>query len=159
MQSFLRGITYQRGEVYVLQDKIHSKEELDKAIIHELYGHVGLKSLFGREIYARLNRLSLSLGNAKIAKLIEKYQLDKTGYVDYASKLTGNDIIVRLAGGTQAFRNAWLLEEALAHIAENETGTLKQRALELIGQIRAWLRDHGFMALSELGMTDIAHIL
>ncbi len=43
-------------EVYVLQDKIHSKEELEKTIIHELYGHVGLRSLFAREIWARLNR-------------------------------------------------------------------------------------------------------
>lgn len=153
------GITFDRGDVYIIQDNIHSAEDFEATVIHELYGHIGLRSLFGADLYSRLHKLSLSLGDTKIGELIKKYKLDANGYVKFASNIIGNDKMNRKAGGQDQLRKAWLMEEVLAHIAENETGSLKQMALEIIGAIKAWLRDNGFVQLAKLDMADIAYIL
>jgi hypothetical protein len=153
------GITFGRGDVYIVQDNIHSAEDFESTVIHELYGHIGLRALFGPEIYKRLNKLSLSLGESKIAYLVQKYKLDTNGYVNFANNITTSQHMNRAAGGQSEIRRAWLMEEVLSHIAENETGSLRQFALEVVGAIKSWLRDNGFMQLAKLDMADIAHIL
>jgi hypothetical protein len=154
----MRGITLGGGRVFVVHGNHSSLADVQATIVHEVYGHVGLRALFGPDIYRRLNKLYLSLGDSKVRALAEKYGVD-AAYFDMANQLKASPAVVRRAGGATELRNGWLAEELLAHIAERETGTLRQQARELVGAIRAWLREHGFMQLSDLGMTDIAHIL
>ena len=65
----------------------------------------------------------------------------------------------RRAGGEAELRQGLLMDELLAHIAERETGSLKAMAMEVVGAVRAWLREHGFARLASMGMSDISHVL
>lgn len=154
-----RGVTMPGGKVHIVQSNHSNLADLEATIAHEVYGHVGLRALFGPAIYRRLNKLYLSLGSAKVRSLAEKYGLDSSGYFEMADALDVSPGQARRAGGKVEAQQGWLMEELLAHIAEKETGTLKQQALELVGQIRDWLRRSGFAELASLGMADIAFIL
>ena len=57
------GVTMAKGQIFITQDTHLGLADLEETILHELYGHAGVKALFGPEIYKRLNRLYLSLGN------------------------------------------------------------------------------------------------
>jgi len=153
------GITVGRGDVYIIQDNIHSAEMFEATIVHGLYGHIGLRALFGPALYSRMNKLSLALGDAKVAELAKKYKLDVNGYFKAADAIDISQKSYRRAGGREEVKRGWIMEELLAHIAEQETGSLKQMALEVVGAIKAWLRAKGFNYLPGLGMADIAHIL
>ena len=155
------GITIGKNRVYIVHDQNPSAEYMEATIVHELYGHIGIRALFGQEVYSRLNKLSLSIGATKFKEIAEKYGLGDGGYFEAADSIasSASQKALRRAGGMEELKRAWLMEEALAHIAEKDTGTLKQKALELIGAIRAWLRDHGFMRLEKMNMADIAAIL
>lgn len=155
------GVTVGRSTVYVVQDANPSAAEMESTILHELYGHVGLRTLFGADIYRRLNKLYLALGETKLREIADKYGLDKDGYFEAADNLaaSASERNAKRAGGRESVKQGWLMEEALAHIAQHETGTLRQQALELLGAIRSWLRDSGFVVLSGMNMADVAHIL
>lgn len=150
-----------RGTVYLVGENIGTRAALEATIVHELYGHIGLRKLFGPEMYRKLNNLYLNLGDAKVKQLAEKYGLDKNGYFQAADALVGgaSDAFIQRAGGVVQAKQGWIMEELLAHIAESETGKLKQQALEVVGAIRQWLRDHGFAKLEQMNMADIAHVL
>ncbi|MBS0506593.1 MAG: hypothetical protein JSR53_04325, partial [Proteobacteria bacterium] len=153
-----RGVTLAGGQVYLVQGNHSGASDVQATVVHEVYGHVGLRALFGPDIYRRLNKLYLSLGESKMRALAEKYGMADS-YFSMAEAVKAGDKMTRRAGGPTELRNGWLTEELLAHIAERETGTLRQQAREVIGAIRAWLREHGFARLADMGMTDIAHIL
>jgi hypothetical protein len=76
------GVTVGRSTVYVVQDANPSAAEMESTILHELYGHVGLRTLFGPDIYRRLNKLYLSLGETKLREIDDKYGLDKNGHFE-----------------------------------------------------------------------------
>jgi hypothetical protein len=156
-----RGVTVAKGQVYVVQGNHSNTQDVLSTIVHELYGHVGLRKLFGDKIYTSLNKLYLALGDKKVKEIADKYGVTDNGYFEMAQDASQaiNSSKAQQAGGRTEFRNAYITEELLSHIAENETGTIKQRALEVIGAIRNWLRENGFANLSNLGMSDIAHIL
>ncbi|HQQ69091.1 MAG TPA: hypothetical protein PLL92_02110, partial [Alicycliphilus sp.] len=153
-----RGVTMAGGQVYIVQGNHSDAADIQATVVHEVYGHVGLRALFGPDIYRRLNKLYLSLGESKMRALAGKYGMADS-YFAMAEAVKAPGKMARRAGGTSELRNGWLTEELLAHIAERETGTLRKQARELVGAIRAWLREHGFARLVDLGMTDIAHIL
>ena len=156
-----RGVTMAQGKVYIVQDTHSSMAELEATVLHELYGHVGLRSLFGPEITRRMNKLYLALGESRFKELADKYGLNLDAYQDIAGKQAdqASQKIVTRTGGRPELRNAILAEELLAHMAESETGTLRQQAREIIGAIRNWLRENGFTALADINEFDLAHIL
>lgn len=155
-----RGVTI-GGNVYVVHNGHSSVADVESTIFHELYGHIGLRKLFGLELYKKLNDLYLQLGETKILQLVEKYKLDKNGYLDMANstKDKASQKQVNMAGGRTELRNSYIAEELLANIAQYETGTLKQKALEIIGEIKNWLRKHWFVELARRDMSDVAYIL
>lgn len=147
--------------IFVVHGNHASAKELQSTIVHELYGHIGLRNLFGADITARLNKLYLSVGEERIKKLADKYGVTDAGYFGMAADAARDAPSSKAAkaGGRTELRNAYIAEELLSHIAQKETGTLKQQALELVGAIRNWFRQHGLADFSKLGMTDIAYVL
>ncbi|HNJ86750.1 MAG TPA: hypothetical protein PKN43_10805 [Agitococcus sp.] len=63
------------------------------------------------------------------------------------------------ANYSQETKNLILMDELLAHIAEIRTPSIKQAFNELMGKIRAWLRQKGFAKLANFNNQDLAHIL
>lgn len=71
----MRGITLGGGQVYVVQGNHSNLADLQATVVHEAYGHVGLRMLFGPALYRRLNKLYLSLGDAKLHALTKPMEL------------------------------------------------------------------------------------
>lgn len=70
-QHTVQGV-FHDGRIHVVADEISSVEELEAVILHELYGHRGLRALFGDDIYNALNRLARGLGARRMAQISRK---------------------------------------------------------------------------------------
>jgi hypothetical protein len=157
----IRGvITGKANEVYIVGSAHSDLAHVQETVFHELYGHYGLRKLFGNDIYSNLSKIYAQLGQTKFRALAEKYGLNLETYNRIAVRQTAqHPKAAERAGGSMEMRNGILAEELLAHIAQHETGKIQQLAKEVIGGIRQWLRSHGFAKLAEYGETDLAHLL
>ena len=70
-QHTVQGV-FHDDRIHVVADEISSVEELEAVILHELYGHRGLRALFGDDIYNALNRLARGLGARRMAQISRK---------------------------------------------------------------------------------------
>lgn len=71
----MRGITLGGGQVYVVQGNHSNLADLQATVVHEVYGHVGLHALFRPALYRRLNKLYLSVDDAKLHALTKPIEL------------------------------------------------------------------------------------
>jgi hypothetical protein len=107
------------GTIYLISDNIKSTEEAERVFFHESLGHVGIRTLLGKDINPVLN------------KVYKKYQAEAN---DIANTY-GFDVTTK-----EGQREA--AEEVLANIAEenSDPGLLKRA----YATIRKWLRKIGF---------------
>lgn len=136
------------GAIYLVGSNLTSLEDAEESLLHEAYGHYGLRRLFGPELSRKLGELYLLIGGDKgLMRLAKQHRINLSAYA------------AGLAGYPAEVRRRVLLEELLAHIAQKGEPGLMRRAKEIFGMIRAWLRRHGFMKLAEYGDADIAYLL
>lgn len=148
------------GTMYIVLKNNHSVDDIEQTVFHEVVGHYGLRKLMrkdGGNLIQKTNALFAQLGGlrglAEIAKSRD-FDGDFAGYVSGAAKARladperFNESIIKLL----------LTEEVFAHIAEQKP-TLIDKFKALIGAVREWARNHGFKFVSELGETDILHLL
>jgi hypothetical protein len=141
---------YHQKKVYLVANQFSSAKEVEQALFHEVLGHYGMRQLLGDKFQQSMNDLYQQIGGKKgFEQLLAQYGL--------TDRLKAYQDGTRLLNAKQ--RNALLMDELLAHIAEKETGTLKQKALEILGAIRKWLSDQGFIELAKLNAADLAHVL
>lgn len=141
---------FHRGKVYLVRKHITSAEMLEEILFHEWHGHAGLKAMFGRELTAKMVELYNLVTPGRLYAIGRKYDINLMKYGQALAK----------AGYDLDTRRAIMAEEMLAHLTrEYSKGTIARKVREVIGQIRAWLREHGFAKLSEWGETDIAFLL
>ena len=144
---------FHRGKVYIVKDRITSEKMLEEVLFHEWHGHGGLFAMMGQD------------GEALQAKMIELYGMLKPGEMlrisnKYGFRLNRYAKALRKAGYSDDVRHATLMEELLAHMAmEHSQGKIATKIKEIIGMIRDWLRRNNFMALAELGESDLALLL
>jgi hypothetical protein len=135
------------GRLYVVRENHRTAASLERTVFHEGYGHYGIRQLFGKEIHQRLNQLFLQIGGVR-------------GFNEMAAR---HGVDLRLYRGMdkvpEEMRRAAMMEELLSHMAEDQRPSIARRAKEILGMIRAWLREHGFLRLAKLGDTDIAYLL
>jgi hypothetical protein len=157
----IRGvITGKANEVYIVGSAHSDLAHVQETVFHELYGHYGLRKLFGNDIYSNLSKIYAQLGQTKFRALAEKYGLNLETYNRIAVRQTAqHPKAAERAGGSMEMRNGILAEELLAHIAQKETGKIQHLAKEVIGGMRQWMRGHGLAKLAEYGETDLAHLL
>lgn len=156
--SDIEGV-FHDGKVYIVRDRISSVNMLESIVFHEWYGHAGLYAMMGND------------GVAVRKKMVELYNLMPPGKMLKISKKHGFNLSKyakvlrdsRTANGkpmTDDARHAVLMEEMLAYLTEEYSrGTIATKVKEILGMIRAWLRENGFARLAALNESDLAWLL
>lgn len=148
---------FHNGTIYVVADKITSVGQLETLLFHE-GTHGGVNALYADEGVSRaMNRLYAAMGGSTgFNKVVD--QLGIRNKIEPYIKGT----LQREADGRVAMsrelRNTILMQEVLAYTGEKGSKSFQLRLRELVGAVRNWLREHGFLNLAELGVTDIAYI-
>ncbi len=151
-ESDLRGL-FSDDKVYLIADRLSDERSVEEVLFHEAYGHFGLSQLFGKELTSKLNLLYIAIGGKKgLNALAKKYDVDLSLYQESL------DNAVETGNITAEERNSVLVEELLAHI-QQERPSLARKIKEIVGFIRSWLRDHGFLRLSKVGDTELLELL
>lgn len=135
--------------IYIVRENMKSAADIEQVIFHEAYGHYGVRLLLGKGgIKRELGRLYFAIGGAKgFNDLAKKHNIDLSHYVEGAADL---DIDTK---------RAIIMDELLAHIAQNNKPSVKRFLNELVGAIRKWLRAHGYLSLSNVSDAEIFNLL
>lgn len=144
-----KGITH-KGKVYIIAKNSDSIADIEATILHEVEGHIGIHRLFGNDIKQQLNALYIAIGGRSgLTKLVKSRGIaaDINGYAKLIGKSQFSDDV----------RIQVMMDEVLAHYAQHPK--FGDRVKSIIGAIRSWLRQHGFLKLSSYGDTDLLNIL
>lgn len=142
------------GSIYLNLSALPDAKSVERVTLHELYGHYGIRQLFGTSTKQAMGRLYLAIGGAKgINELSKKLNIDLSHYAN------------PLFEGVKAERHdretayATLAEELLAHIAQDNKPSVKRSFKELLGALRSWLRNNGFLNLSNVSDSELIYLL
>ena len=153
VDGIVRGAVFPDGTVLVIGDQHASVKDLEETVAHELIGHYGIDTIIGAE---RLNAFA-----------------KKTDVIALAEKLGGKPLVSEVLntvranaelGRSEEVQKLQALREIIAHTEEARvTESFKERAgrwlKELVGMLRAGLRDMGFKNLPELSTSDVFYML
>lgn len=90
-----------------------TRQGIEEALFHEVWGHYGLRMVFGKDTMRALTRMATAMGGIPgILRYAKKYDIDLSTYV---KGFRGNDALSR------GERQAMLLDELAAHIAQHGT--------------------------------------
>ena len=173
-ETSTKGV-FKHGKVYLVAGNHTSIADFEATVFHETLGHDGIRGLLGDDFLQKINQLYVALGGqgglVKIMKarglgdtmqeyiqgVLKAQEMDATAFREAMAK--GDPKAKRI--WTDAMARAVLTEEVFSHIAEQQGARpkLMDRMKALIGLIRQWLRDHKLFNLSEMGETDLLHML
>ena len=153
VDGVVRGAVFPDGTVLVVGDQHADVKDLEETIAHELIGHYGIDTLIGSE---RLNAFA-----------------KKTDVIALAEQLGGKPLVSEVMatvranaalGRSEEVQKLQALREIIAHTEEARvTEAFREKAgrwlKELVGMVRAGLRDMGFKNLSELSTSDVFYML
>lgn len=143
----VKGV-YHREKLYLVRDTHQNAELLERTIFHEAYGHYGVYKLFGQNVSKVLNQIYVQMGGkTKMLAYAKKHGIKLDRYFDITKELEPNA------------RNTVLMSELLAHMAEDQKPSIKRKIKELIGFVRNWLREKGFMKLANYSESDLFLLL
>jgi len=146
---------FHKGKIYLIQTKMANRKTVEKTLYHEAT-HKGLKEILGdkKTAYA-MNKLMMAVGGSKrFNQLADDLGIDLSAYEEGTNQ-KHEDGSYKF---TKSQREQILIEELLAHIGERGSKGLKQKALDLLGALRNWLRKMGLFKLAELGASDLSFI-
>lgn len=152
------AFNHRDGKVYVVSGNHRTIADLEATVFHEVLGHAGVRKMFGKEFVAELNKVFLGLGGVRgLSKVMHDRGMHPTlvRYVEDVRTAQKENP----ARWSEHMVRAVLTEEVFAHIAESGNRSLRDRFLAVVGQVRQWLRDHGFVELSKLGESDLLFML
>ena len=165
----VRGFTRPDGTVVIITGNHADKVDLQKTIVHETVGHVGVDSMVGREgmekltkaitaqeggVYALAEKLGVS---AELKSAVYDYWLNiKQMERDGASKESIEKAIAD--GELRATREmiAYTTEQRVTDSMLKKAGKWLQA---LVGAVRAWAREKGFAEFAKMGTSDIYHLI
>jgi len=143
----IKGV-FHEGKVLLVRENLRDAQHVEETLFHEAYGHKGLAALFGLKHTGELNRLYMALGGSTgLNKYANKYGINLRSYV------------LDLRNEPEDVRNAVLVEELLAHMAQDQKPSVSRIAKEILGKIRAWFRAKGFPFLAKANDADLQYIL
>jgi hypothetical protein len=153
VDGVVRGAVFPDGTVLVVGDQHANIKDLEETIAHELVGHYGVDTIIGSE---RLNAFA-----------------KKTDVIALAEQLGGKPLVSEVLstvranaalGRSEEVQKLQALREIIAHTEEARvTEAFREKAgrwlKELVGMVRAGLRDMGFKNLPELSTSDVFYML
>ena len=139
---------------YVVLENLHSLEHLERVIFEEAYGHLGLKRLFQGQTHEAMVGLYQAIGGAEgLGRLADKHGIDLQAYASGLAEQLNNDRI-----DEQTYQSI-MMEEFLAHLAQDQNPSIRRRVQETIGQMRHWFRGHRFSQLANVNDSDLRYLL
>lgn len=152
-QHRIGGVHVRHGgqrKLYIVASGNYSKRQVEEAVLHEAY-HAGFRLFYGPEALRKLHELvKLGGGIDGIIKMADKHGIDLS---HYRARFEADPNM------PPPVRAALLADELLAWMAQKAPSGLRQKALEVLGAIRQWLRDHGFTKLQQLSDADLALVI
>ena len=148
-ENGIGGVHY-KGKTYLVRDKLADAQEVESTIFHETYGHYGIRKLFGKELPKKLNQLLQGIGGiAGLDKIAKKHNID---LLPYKKGLAQSSL-------TNAQAQTVLMDELLAHLAQDNKPSIKRMVKEVIGAIRQGLRKLGYKRLKEVTNSELFYVL
>lgn len=145
-QSKVRGI-FHKGKIFINLTALNTPADIERVILHEL-AHDGLAKMFGPEIQRAMGGLYLAIGGDKTLRaLATKHAMPLDRYEQ------------AYANASPGARIALMTEELLAHIAQDSRPTVMRKLRELVGAIRLWLREHGFLKSADVSESELFALL
>jgi hypothetical protein len=152
-EAMVQGAVFSDGTVLVVGDQHADLADLEATVFHELVGHYGIDTIIGiprLQAYANktdLRQLALDIGGQKLLD-----EVTRTAQFNAAQ------------GKSEAVQKLQVLREIIAHTEEARvTESFREKAgrwlKELVGMIRAGLRDLGFTSSSVLSTSDVFYAL
>jgi hypothetical protein len=152
-EAMVQGAVFSDGTVLVVGDQHADLKDLEATVFHELVGHYGIDTIIGiprLQAYANktdLRQLALDIGGQKLLD-----EVTRTAQFNAAQ------------GKSEAVQKLQVLREIIAHTEEARvTESFREKAgrwlKELVGMIRAGLRDLGFTSSSVLSTSDVFYAL
>jgi hypothetical protein len=165
----VRGYVNRDGEVYIIGGNHVDMKDLETTYAHELLGHVGVDRLLGEKGFEALNkRINDQHGGVlKLADELGIRNLIDGTIADYALTIKKRGE----AGASKAEIDSLMKDMEIRAVRELIAHTAEQRATEgfiqkanrwmkeLVGAVRAFLRDNGFAELSKVSTSDIFNII
>ena len=151
--GMVQGAVFPDGTVLVVGSEHADIKDLEATIAHELVGHYGIDTLIGLD---RLNAYAAKTDLYKLAKDLGGDRLVREAVAaGEAMQALGKD---------EKVQRLQALREIIAHVEEARvTESFRQKAgrflKELIGMVRAGLRNLGFTKLPELSTSDVFYML
>ena len=147
-KSETAGVSYQ-GQIYLVRENIKTEAQLEEVIFHEAT-HGGLEALLkDKKVNRSLNKLFLEMGGQKgFFDTIKELGIEED-VEPYLVSLQGTNLDAQT-------RNHIIMAEVIAFTGQKGSKGLRQRILEVIGAVREWLRNTGFVKLAKLTTSDIA---
>jgi len=152
-EGMVQGAVFPDGTVLVVGDQHADVKDLEETIAHELIGHYGIDTVIGLD---RLNAFA-----------------KKTDVIELAERLGGKKLVAEVMntvranadiGRSEEVQKLQALREIIAHTSEARiTESFREKAgrwlKELVGMVRAGLRDMGLKNLAELSTSDVFYML
>jgi len=145
-----KGVAH-NGKVYIIAANNESEADVESTVLHEVEGHIGTHRLYGKDVIGKLNALYMAIGGLKGLKQIVEQRDIKSDIEGYAAVLNDS---AKLTGDQKI---AVIMDEVLAHYAQHPK--FGDRVKSIVGAIKAWLRNNGFVKLAAYGETDLLNIL
>jgi len=147
-ENSIKGV-FHNNKTYIVLDELSTKADVERVILHEHLGHYGIRKVFGKGVNIKLNQVYMAAGGRKgIEALAAKHNINLDDYFD---GLEGSSL-------PEDVRNRIIVEELIAHMQEDSRPALQRKIKELMGELRSWLRDKGFMTLAKFNDSDL-HLL
>ena len=152
-EAMVQGAVFSDGTVLVVGDQHTDLKDLEETVAHELVGHYGIDTLIGSK---RLQEFANKTDLRELAEEIGGEQLLKEVQRTGAS--------VAALGYSEEKQKLQVLREIIAHTEEARvTESFREKAgrwmKELVGMVRAGLRDMGFTKLASLSNSDVFYML
>lgn len=145
---------FHNNSIYINRSALKTPADVERVVLHELYGHFGIRQLFDTATNQAMGGLYLSVGGAKgVKEMAARHGIDLARYESGYQRLVDEGTIA-----SETMRSV-MMEELLAHIAQDNRPTVKRKLKELVGQLRSWLREKGFLRLSKMNDSDILYLL
>lgn len=139
-ETAVKGVMH-NGDIYVVRSAMRSEADLQEVIMHELFGHVGARALFGKDVHDVMGQLyDASGGITGVQMLARRLGIanDLNEYIPPGKKTREDEIRI--------------FDELLALAAGRPLGKMKQ----LFAQWGAKLRDGMIKVLRRLNMNAAA---